>query len=311
VPEPFFIVGSPRSGTTLLERLLSRHSRIFVSPETEFFFLLSQLGYTEAPFSEARLREFLARYRERRPAQLIGLHHMDDLPDRLLADGPRDFGDVFVKLLEVLAGGPDAKPVRGEKTPHHLRCLDYIMQSFTRAPIIAMIRDGRAVVRSALDHPRWERNLLGASRQWAGDARILRRVLRTEERWRVLSVSYERLVTNPEAVLVEVCAFLGERFEPGMLDDDPDRPRRFEVYYGQPWMSRSVQGIDPSRADSWRSEYSPAALALVEHELGEELRALGYAELADPEASWRGLWAREWLRHQGFRARRRLMRPLR
>lgn len=305
--DPFFIVGSPRSGTTLLERLLSRHSRIFVSPETKFFFLLAQLGYTEEPFSEARLREFLVRYVEQRPAQLIGLHHMDDLPERLLASRPKSYGDVFMALLELLAGA-DAKPVRGEKTPHHLRCLDYIMQSFTRAPILAMIRDGRAVVRSRLEHPRWEHNLLDASRRWAGDARILRRLLRTEERWRVLSVSYERLVTHPEAVLVEVSAFLGERFEPGMLDDDPDRPRRFEAYYGQPWMSRSVHGIDPSRADSWRSEYTPAALAVVEHELGEELRALGYAQLADPDAHWRALWTREWLRHQGFRARRRLLR---
>lgn len=305
--EPFFIVGSPRSGTALLQRLLARHSRIFVAPETEFFYQLRHFGYADAPFSEDRLRAFLARYVECRPAQLIGLHRMAELPERLLAEQPGSYGEVFRALVDLLAG-PDGKPVRGEVTPHHLRCLDDIMQAFSRAPIIAMVRDGRAVVRSRLEHPNWEHNLLDAARRWAGDVRILRRLLRTEERWRVLCVSYERLVTDPEAILVEVCAFLGERFEPAMLEEDVNRPRRFEAYYGQPWMSRTVRGIDPARADSWRNEYSPAALAVVERELGDELRALGYARLADPDTHWRTLWTREWLRHQGFRARRRLLR---
>lgn len=305
--DPFFIVGSPRSGTTLLERLLSRHSQIFVSPETEFFFVLQQRGYLNEPFSRQRLREFLPGYLERRPAQLIGLADIERLEETLLDDDPQSYADVFRSLLALIAG-PEGARVRGEKTPHHLRCLDYILDAFPRSPIIAMVRDGRAVVRSRLEHPRWEHNLLDASRRWAGDARILRRVLRTEERWRLLPVSYERLVTDPEAVLVEACAFLGERFETTMLEPEPDQPARFEAYYGQPWMSRSVRGIDPSRADSWRGEYTPAALAVVEHEIGGELKALGYARLADPDTHWRGLWAREWLRHQGFRVRRRVLR---
>src|SRR6516225_3590953 len=36
--EKFFIVGCPRSGTTMVQQGLNRHSQIVIPPETKFFF---------------------------------------------------------------------------------------------------------------------------------------------------------------------------------------------------------------------------------------------------------------------------------
>src|ERR1700722_15108612 len=42
IMDKFFIVGCPRSGTTVLQQALNRHSRIVVAPETRFFYLLDR-----------------------------------------------------------------------------------------------------------------------------------------------------------------------------------------------------------------------------------------------------------------------------
>jgi hypothetical protein len=39
-PQYFFVVGAPRSGTTMLQQALNRHSQIAIPPETAFFTLL-------------------------------------------------------------------------------------------------------------------------------------------------------------------------------------------------------------------------------------------------------------------------------
>jgi hypothetical protein len=296
----FFIVGTARSGTTLLERLLNRHSRVFIPPETAFFILLKRRGMLSRDFSLKAMRKFLGYYLSRRPARFLGLHAIPEIEERLLA-GAGSCQDVFLNLLGLIAG-EDHTPVLGEKTPHHLRCADYLIRAFPDTRIIGMIRDGRAVVRSRLEHPYWEHNLLGASRQWAADARRLDGILRGVHADRVLLVFYEKLVAEPEKELRKICQFLDEKFEPSMLDETPSIPRRFEEYYRQPWMERSVSGIDVTRAHSWQEKYTPAELALVEHELGRDLLRFCYPLVGRPSVPWRRLWIREWLRHHAYRS---------
>jgi hypothetical protein len=294
----FFIVATARSGTTLLERLLNRHSRVFIPPETAFFTLLKRRGMLTREFSPDSMRQFLDYYLSRRPARFLGLHAMPGVEERLL-HGARSCRDVFLNLLGLVAG-EDQSTVLGEKTPHHLRCADYLVSTFPDTRIIGMIRDGRAVVRSRLEHPCWEHNLLGASRQWAADARRLDEILGGMHTDRVLLVFFEKLLAEPEQELRRICQFLGEEFEPSMLDQTPSVPGRFEEYYRQPWMEKSVSRIDVTRAHSWQETYTPAELALVEHELGEDLLRFRYPLMGPPSASWRRLWLREWVRHHAY-----------
>lgn len=301
--EPFFVIGSPRSGTTLMVQILSRHSRLFIPPETEFFYLLSLYGLIDRPFRIPQATRFLDFYLASRPAVMLGLDQIQGLRERLLA-GASSYEGMFVRLMAVL-GEPSEKARWGEKTPHHLHAAEAILTLFPAAPMIALVRDGRAVTRSRLQKQNWEQNIFGAAKLWERDSRRLRRLLRCHEK-RILVVRYEELVNAPRAAIERVCQWLGESFEPQMLDPVAEVEPRFEAYYRQSWMEKATGAIDPSRIEAWRAAFSAQELALINHVQAKELRFWGYPVESARSPGWWALLVREQIRHFGFRIKRKL-----
>lgn len=300
----FFIVASPRSGTTLLERLLNKHSRLFVPPETAFFSLLKEKDLLDQKFNVNSMSSFLRFYLENR--SYLNLDKVDGV-EQLLLHEANSYSDVFlnlVGLLQEVAG--EEKPHTGEKTPHHLRCANYLLKAFPEACILGVVRDGRAVVRSRMTNPTWEHNLVASANIWRSDASLLRNIKSGIHGERVHIIRYEQLISEPETVLKGVCAFLGEEFEPAMLEGDGNVSITYADYYQRPWMVKSTSSIDSSRAAAWVHEYSQSELALVEHIMERELRYLSYEPSAAPCARWRILFMKEWLRHFTCRAYKRM-----
>ena len=111
----------------------------------------------------------------------------------------------------------------------------------------------------------------------------------------ILEVRYETLVRTPEAVLTDVCRFLGKDFAPGTMEyadtSTYDRP-------------------DPKLTEQWRHKLNATALGLVEQRAGDLLEQRGFAPSGYPKMSptilqrialWtvnkRGIWAWRVRRH--------------
>ena len=303
--QPFFIIGSPRSGTTLLERILNRHSRLFIPPETEFFYRLMLQGLLGKPFDAGQASRFLDSYLECRPATLLGLARTPELKRRLLEDAD-DYGTLFLRLMDVLRGSCQ-KPRCGEKTPHHLQSATTILELFPKASMIAMVRDERAVTRNRLQKPGWEDNLFSAARLWKRDSEKLVKLLQSHGDRCILVVRYEELVTDTSRVVGQVCEFLGEAFQPEMLNPEADEGSRFDNYYQQSWMAKASRPIDAKSVDAWRSAFLPKELALINHLQGPNLRYWGYpVETQGATGGWRMLLLKERLRHAVYRVKRKL-----
>jgi hypothetical protein len=298
---PFFIVASPRSGTTLLERMINRHSRLFVPPETAFFHILRRQGLLYLQSSQESLKKFVDYYISSRPAKLLGLDKMQYAPNELLRNAKSN-EDVFFNLMRLLQD-TGVKPRFGEKTPHHLRCVDYLLKNLPDALFVCIIRDGRAVVRSRLSHPIWEHNLIAATSVWRKDARLLRKLASGEHALRFHIVKYEDMVNRPESELRKICTFLGEEYESTMLNPSYETviPEPYADYYRQAWMVKSTSPVDPSRATAWLEEYAPSELAMVEHLIAADLAYFGYSSLAETTTVWRPLFVKEWVRHMFWR----------
>ena len=107
-----------------------------------------------------------------------------------------------------------------EKTPKHIRCIEFLKEVTPHAKFIIIIRDGRDVALSI--KKRFGSIDIGA-RRWVND-NLLGEAYWEDESVKV--IRYEDLVEDPRLILEELLVFLNEPFEPECLDFH-DKPKSY------------------------------------------------------------------------------------
>jgi len=271
--EPFFLVGSERSGTTLLRLMLAHHARIECAPEFEF--LVEELPPAGGWPDMQAYREWLATNRI-------------FLPHGLAIDAGLDYPALMKSFLAQYAR-PSGKPVHGATCHKHF---DRLLRIWPRARFVHLLRDGRDVARSCIGMG-WAGNVWHGAQRWI-DAQELWDALapRLEPACRH-ELRYEDLIRAPEQELARLCRFLGVDYDPGMLDYSADS---------------SYERPDPALIAQWKRKLTPAELALLEARIGPRLRKAGYEESGVPPArvgAWRRLTLAAQDRCARFQFRRR------
>jgi beta-1,4-mannosyltransferase len=281
--EPIFIVGAPRSGTTLLAALLASHSRLECGPETHFFDHLARVSthwLTRSSVWPEPAVAFLTSLR------LNGerVHELFELgPDQLRAYLTRRRPSIpaMLEALTVQRAEAAGKPRWVEKTPNHLLHLAEIRRHYPSALIVRIVRDPRDAALSIRKLPWASRSVLANVALWQDwDSASWRFFARDP---RTVSVRYEDLITQPEAELHRLCAAIGERFEPGMLQQQAVASR---LAAASEWWKRDVgRPIDRTRVRVWEHAFPEADLPAAERLCGEGLDRHGYPR-AFPAPAW-------------------------
>lgn len=281
-PAPF-IVGVPRSGTTLLRLMLDAHSELAIPPETHFLPKLFKAA-DEAPGSRERVVELVTLHRRWPDFELEPADFESRLPDGG-AVGAADAARAFYEAYAASRG----KPRWGEKTPQYVKTMGKIGSILPEARFVHLIRDGRAVALSLLEVS-WGPQTIGeAAELWveliAGARRKAPRLPHYTE------LRYEDLIADPEPVVRQACELAELSFEPGMLSYHDDASERMSATArdfqpgGGPQVSASdrarqhalvSQPPDQERAERWREDMSKEDLAAFEAIAGETLDELGY-----------------------------------
>ncbi len=265
-PGTFFVVGCPRSGTTLLSVLLDRHSRLCVTPETAFF---DEIAPLLASLQESAVRQAISRWR-RLPELKLG----PDAVLQRLGRQPLVPGEVLAAILDLYAEA-QGKARCGEKTPQHLFHVPTILLQFPQAKVVCMMRDGRENALSLSAMPWFSgRTIEAAAHYWKTAARLAERFTRQfPAQFQILR--YEDLVARPEEVLSTATEFLGEIFEPrqfeAAISSDVVLPRSME------WKGKALQPIDHDHVLKRSRAASVAEIAYLNHFLRDELRHFAYA----------------------------------
>jgi len=261
----FFIVGCARSGTTMLQQALGRHSQIVIPPETAFF------------------ADFLGRSRPRQLHQIRQINAdlqiaLDEPIRRVTSD--TEARKIFEEMgRQYLARvGRTEVTCFGEKTPRHLRYYRRIFDLFPEARIIVLYRDGRDVALSLAEAPWGPTDVYYHFARWLVDVAWQRR-LEGDGGDRVCSVRYENLVARPAEELRTLAEFLGLPYESEMAEGH-GKPQDLLVRE-QGWKARAVEAITPSRTERWRRELTEEQNRRMERWGGKVLRSLGYETITD------------------------------
>jgi hypothetical protein len=263
---PIFIVGCPRSGTTLLRDLLRSHPRLSFPPESGGLPELYRLHGEPRSRRQARL---LAGDLLR--SHSLAVWGLDLEPADLENAG--SFAAVVSAPYEAWARR-EGKPRWGDKRPQHVLALPLLVRLFPDAQILHVLRDGRDVALSLAGKAWGQRSAYTAAAYWrrcveAGlvDGRPLGPDAYHE-------LTYEELVAAPESTLRRVCAFLHEEFDPAVL-----RPARLPPPGPAQQPARLEGRVDAGRAGRWRTELPAADEVVFESVAGDLLRRLGYETL--------------------------------
>lgn len=247
---PIFIVGCPRSGTTLLRLMLDSHPAISCGPETHFVAVLEQVM-------------------NRWPAlQRYGFDE-DYWYDKLA-----ELVDSFQRDYAARRG----KQRWADKTPRYALHLPFIDKLFPSCQVIHLIRDGRDVVASHRDS--WGyKSAVGAPDKWRSFITAARAWGATVPAERYSELRYEDLVADPETSLRRIISFLDEPWDDVVLAHDQVEHDVYGNYAGGTAARREQDQVDDvvytSRVGRG-GDLDPALRSLYRARAGRLARELGY-----------------------------------
>ncbi|MDY6805366.1 MAG: sulfotransferase [Cyanobacteriota bacterium] len=241
--KPVFLVGCPRSGTTLLQSLLAAHSQIAGFPESHLFFYLVPetpnrrfLGIASRRV-KSRLHKFLG-------TELNRPEVLSEFSPMTLFMG--QYAKKFVKIMDSLTE-ERRKNLWLEKTPDHVFYVEYIEKFLPGVRFIHIIRNGRDVVASMYELAKKYPKIWGV--QSDVDACIdkwMRAVAASQkhlDKPNHIMVKYEDLVGDTQAQLAKLCDFIGVEFEESMLENYGDTANNVSLN-NEPWkqdVSRRIE----------------------------------------------------------------------
>lgn len=258
---PIFVVGSGRSGTSLVRAMLNAHPAIHLAQESMFLHWTTPVLGRRDP--TGRLEAWLSSFSFR----FLGID-----PDAVRAAFPAplsrdDLARVHGWTLRRVAERHGATRW-GDKSPPDGMVLGRLYDAFGDARVIHVARDPRGALVSLSSAP-----FTSGSRVhllWAG--RLLARRLAAFED-RIHTIRLEDLKADPEATMRPALDFVGEPWDDAVLhhadhvsDDDPPYP----------WTAEARRPIE-ERPPRWPERLDPAWIRIVERSAGERMARLGYA----------------------------------
>jgi hypothetical protein len=275
-----FIVGLPRTGTTLVRNILNCSEDVAICRgESHFFGDIRLLGLQTRPGFRQQFAKVGNISTDAGVKKLVD--HIYNIRQNVFWSWVRENvnrEDFLRRLLEsdrtdralfdlVMAFYADDKPVRGEKTPAHIHYVPTLLEWFPNAKIIHMFRDPRAVYvsakkKAARKNPTPPRSILrrsGVIEEIYSSLVVITtclRVIRLHHQYQQLYPNnyyfckYEDLISDPKTNLQKLCDFLEIDFSKAMLQ---------QTVVNSSFVSRDdqVQGFDTSAITRWRKHLHP------------------------------------------------------
>lgn len=297
-----FACGVPRSGTTLLQRMLNSHPELAIANDTHF--IPRALEKTDRKLVDRVLGGERVRLTDELVANVIEYHRFYRLGLSRqrwnVVVGCCEYYDQLVSSIYSEFANTNGKFLAGEKTPDYCRRLDLLNAMFPDAKLVHIVRDGRNVALSLMQWAKpdkgpgklelWNSQPIGVCALWWRWLALngLESGLRLGKSY--FQLRYETLVSHPEDELLELSHFLEIEYSHEMLQYNRGKERA-EGSAKSAWRS-PVSGLR-----NWRQDMPESDVRLFEALAGDALQAFGYElqyEAPDSETKNTADACRQW-----------------
>lgn len=245
-PAIVFVGGAPRSGTTLVQRLLDSHSEIVAGPEFNYLPVIHDFyEKMDQGIRSGSISHFL-----------------------LSNDLNSIIDNVIIESLINQKGAKEALIVC-EKTPNNIFYYDWLSQINGEYKFILVKRNPIAVINSLLKvgkklknkkrlNLNYSRNVVASARYVSRCIKISDKAIKKLDTDTICEVNYEDIINDPKNTLAKICSFLGVGWEKSMLDPktnartaDLKSETKDSTWYDEKLYNRN---IEKSSLDSYKYE---------------------------------------------------------
>ncbi len=279
---PFFILGNPRSGTSLFRMMLNSHAEVTVPPECGFV----QWWYNKYKnwslndtSSSKRIEEYVTDILSSKKIEDWGLDK-EQLIALIQEKKPTNYQELSLVIYRSYNNNKEG--LIGDKNNYFIHHLDEINLIFPKAKYIHLIRDGRDVACSylALNKlktksvyvPKVANSITDIAKEWSENTEEIEAFLENENS---LLIRYEDLLTNTQKTLQLVCDFLVIEFDGNMLNYYKEK-HHDEPASTMDWKLKTLEKVDSTNFNKYKKLLSKGEIALFEGIANTQLKKFGY-----------------------------------
>lgn len=262
---PIFIVGTGRSGTTLLRLLLNAHPNIYLTHEASFYLMLPVILGKNAAW------RWFNRYVK---TFMFDWIHVDEEAIRQSAPTPLSWKNVDLIFRAIMKCKAEQYGKRryGDKTPFNSGELKKIYRDFPDARVIHIVRDPRQTVASLMRMP-WAPSSIYLNSYYCHLQ--VKRTLPYADR--IYEVTLEDLVADPEKTMRGILAYVDEPWDDAVLSHHKADISENDVPQF-PWFSKAQTPIRKKPKDMSKNFmlFSPEWTAVIEQMNQLTMERFGY-----------------------------------
>jgi len=287
IDNPVFILGNPRSGTSLLRLMISAHSQIAIPPESGFlvWWHKKYKNWSKADSANStRIDEYLSDLKTSKKIETWNLDY--SLLKKLIeTELPHNYAELSSLVYYSYALNRNKHiSIWGDKNNYYIAHLEELAEIYPNAYFIHIIRDGRDVACSYLNiasldssspyKPKLPDQIIHIAKEWSDNNLKIAGFLNQFNSGKRLSVKYEDLIENPEHSLASVCKFLALPYETEMMNfhETEKEPAEFID-----WKKKTMEKPDPNNKNMYLKFLSPEDITLFNENATEVLNLYGYS----------------------------------
>ena len=280
---PVFIVGTPRSGTTLMAKILGRDKDLFMPGETHYFLDIyssrKELGNLSDPDVKnvvlEKLRTLYGRYNEPPDQKRADvLFSNSSIVDKLKACN--EYDELFSVFMQ-LQTNHENKNRWGNNAPNDIFYIDNILSIYPNAKIIVCVRDirnfllsyknkWRATTDEHVDRIKQLYHPVITSLLWKSSMKLIPAIRKMVPKDNLIIVPYENVVASPEKTIRDVCQCIDIEFDENLLNVETNNSS-FES---------NTSGIFQSSLSRWKTGLGKEDAWIAQFIAKSQMSSLGY-----------------------------------